>query len=73
MATTNNNVTFSDYVEALVLAKGSPSLRYGQQAFNLLDDVHPELAALVRNTEHDPFFDDDKMGDFLNWLDENWF
>ncbi len=45
------------------------SYREGQSAFNVLHDMAPELAAEVRTTELDPFYDDQKLGEFYMWLE----
>ncbi len=42
--------------------------RVGQAAFNVLHDLSPELANAVRSTELDPFYEDQKLGEFYNWL-----
>lgn len=51
-------------------------LRYGQIAFNMLNDVRPELASLIRGTEADPYYCDrtrePEFQNFIDFLQENW-
>lgn len=42
--------------------------RIGQLAFNCLADLHPELARKVLGTKNDPFYQDDKIYGFWEWL-----
>lgn len=46
--------------------------RQGQYFFNALAMLSPVLAGMCRMTSVDPFFRNDRMGAFLNWLAENW-
>jgi hypothetical protein len=39
-------------------------LRLGQTYFNILCEMEPEIAAIIRGTENDPFYDDKKINDF---------
>lgn len=39
--------------------------RAGQAMFNVLHQLHPELANSIRGTENDPFYRNDKINDFL--------
>lgn len=54
------------YGSALKLAVQNRHLRLGQCLFNLLYDEHPDLANSVRNTENDPFYNDEIIIDFYN-------
>ena len=51
-------------------------LRYGQIAFNMLNDVRPDLAHVVRGTNADPFYcnktRDPRFLLFIDFLQENW-
>lgn len=42
-----------------------PEQRNGQAMFNLLNTIAPDVAESVRGTENDPFYGDEKIGDFL--------
>lgn len=65
-------MTFVDYV-LTVHQKWIPSQRLGQHHFNVLYDVHPDLAIRVRqDTEFDPFYDDEKLGAFLTFVGDHW-
>lgn len=46
--------------------------RAGQAAFNELYYVRQDLADKVLNTLQDPFFTDEKLPEFMLWLEENW-
>ena len=49
-----------------------PEWRYGQNLFNSLFELDPDLANSIRGTSLDPFYIDDskdkKVDEFLNWL-----
>ena len=56
-----------EFVQFLGKIRTVPSgLRRGQHAFNVLSDLHPGVAARVRNTDDDPFYNDNKMDRFLS-------
>lgn len=63
--------TFADYVVAIMMTKPDTQ-RYGQWAFNLLHELRPELADEVRATEVDPFYDNLRVPEFLDWLEGKW-
>lgn len=46
--------------------------RMGQFLFNTLNAVNPELANEIRSGELDPFYDDEKVGDFLVYVLDHW-
>lgn len=46
--------------------------RLGQSFFNVLREVRPDLAERVRGTKVDPFYVDDKVTDFLNFVGSRW-
>jgi hypothetical protein len=41
-------------------------LRYGQAVYNCLATFAPDIAEKIQGTEFDPFFDDNKVGAFMN-------
>ena len=45
-------------------------LRSGQVAFNELFRTDPEIANLIRGTEFDPFYDDEKLEAFYEKVKE---
>jgi len=48
-----------------------PDLRRGQNYFNALDMLYPDLAEEVRGTDIDPFYVDAKLPAYLKWLGEH--
>lgn len=46
--------------------------RAGQWAFNTLVRMRPELANRLKATGYDPFYDDEKLPVFYDWVDEMW-
>jgi hypothetical protein len=42
--------------------------RIGQCAFNCLSELYPELGRKVLGTKHDPFYKDERIHDFWEWL-----
>lgn len=47
-------------------------LRQGQQAFNVLHEMRPDLANEIRATPLDPFYLDERLPDFYNFLYVRW-
>ena len=39
--------------------------RKGQAAFNALHELDPDLANALRGSKHDPFFQDERLPEFL--------
>jgi hypothetical protein len=49
----------------------NPELRRGQALFNVLHDIRPDLAEMVRGTDIDPFYaqpDDHRIQAFTQWM-----
>lgn len=46
--------------------------RHGQALFNLLDRVRPDLAGLLRDSDFDPFYQNDRLPDFYDFLSRHW-
>jgi len=49
-----------------------PRIRRGQNLFNVLHDIKPELANSIRGSEIDPFYHDKRIPLFYEWLYLNW-
>jgi hypothetical protein len=49
-----------------------PERRMGQTYFNVLFAFNPELADSVSGTSFDPYYEDDKIGAFLNHVCQEW-
>lgn len=47
-----------------------PHYRLGQSYFNTLHDIKAELADSIRATVIDPFYNDDKLPDFILYISE---
>lgn len=66
-------MTYEEYVkESAGAFLANPSWRLGQTLFNVLYDVRPGLAGLVRGTEFDPFYTDSNLPAFLTYIEERW-
>ena len=65
---------FTDYYDyacsehVRVKTSGIESLRRGQIFFNCLHELYPEVAAQIRASDIDPFYDDSKIKVFLQSL-----
>ena len=66
--------TFSDFVTAVARYRGECPVdwRNGQCAFNLLVRVRPDLSEMIRGSLMDPFYRDDRLIDFYDYLSRNW-
>jgi hypothetical protein len=49
-----------------------PHWRMGQTYFNVLNDVRPDIAELVRGGKDDPYYDDINIGGFLIFVEGKW-
>ena len=62
-----NNEQLTEYTialnEAMITNHGVQ--RAGQLAFNILHEMHPEVANYVRGTPVDPFYQDSLLEDFF--------
>lgn len=59
-------VGWADYL------RGNPAQRRGQALFNHLHDVRPDLANQLRGTDLDPFYDNSKVVDALEFIQQHW-
>lgn len=66
--------TFADFVAAAAhyTLNMPPSWRAGQGAFNLLCNVRPDLAELLRGSEFDPFHNNNRLPDFYDFVMRHW-
>jgi hypothetical protein len=57
---------FDEYQRAVEVAMRERSgLRKGQAYFDVLVELEPELAERLAETDDDPFYNDEKLPDFL--------
>jgi len=61
---------FVTYV--LKLHRDNPEWREGQALFNALQEEHPSLAASVRGSLNDPYYDDSRIEAFWAYVETNW-
>jgi hypothetical protein len=65
--------TFEEFTLRVTLAQvRNPSWRAGQTAFNVLWDMRPDLSEQVRSTSLDPFYVDERLPEFYEFVKENW-
>lgn len=67
------DISYGDFTSAVRNRFVShPNERRGQATFNTLFATRPDLAEKVRATNLDPFYDDSKLHEFYNFIEENW-
>jgi hypothetical protein len=54
--------------EAKNLHMYNPYLRLGQNMFNILNKYHPKLASEIRTTENDPYYTNNNIKNFINYI-----
>jgi hypothetical protein len=66
-------------VDSMTFAQFQDKVRYpypyersGQHAYNLLMHTRPDLCGALVGSELDPFYDDDRLPAFLEWVSEHW-
>lgn len=65
--------TYEEYTAAVAeKLVAFPYWRRGQAAFNLLWEMRRDLAEQIHTTQRDPFHRDDRLPDFLGWVEANW-
>ncbi len=52
--------------------KQQSSWRKGQTYFNVLVQVRPDLSERIRTSHLDPFYLDERIPEFLEWICTNW-
>jgi hypothetical protein len=64
---------YNEYIEAVkvYLKKNARYCREGQAYFNVLCEMHSELAESIRASIIDPFYRDDNLNTFLVFVKEN--
>ena len=69
----HRNPNFIRYLDKVqeVYDEHYPVLRLGQVYFNELVNVAPNLAAKITGTEHDPFYSDEKIIEFVKYVQDN--
>ncbi|AEC53172.1 hypothetical protein SCRM01_226 [Synechococcus phage S-CRM01] len=67
-------MTFQHYLDSAnrYYVQNSKDLRYGQAMMNFLCLVCPELDAKITGTDVDPFYDDNRVPVFLEYLGNHW-
>lgn len=68
----DTTLTFNDFVVRTSALAARPGLRHGQAAFTVLAEMRPDLADGIATTLRDPFYDDNRLGDFYEWVEQNW-
>ena len=73
---TTRKITFEKFIEKTMGCTSaflrSTGQRRGQYAFNLLDEHRRDLADKIVKTDNDPFYEDERIPQFLVWLEKNW-
>lgn len=64
-------LSFHEYQVAIEIAVNANSWRRGQAAFNVLDQLRPDLSAEIRGTALDPYYLEVIPLDFLVWVDKS--
>jgi hypothetical protein len=62
-------MTLKEFTDVCRAQEQYPSLRVGQSMMVVLNRVNPVLYHEMTGTVLDPFYDDDKVDNFLAWLD----
>jgi hypothetical protein len=64
-----NDLEYATFLTVVrVTQKFQPAWREGQTMFNVLQELRPDLADQVNQTELDTFHNDDRVPRLLSWL-----
>ncbi|HMT01742.1 MAG TPA: hypothetical protein PKD00_00290 [Burkholderiales bacterium] len=58
--------SFVEQAENLVI--NNPSLRLGQCLFNIFFENYPDIINKIKNTDKDPFYNNNNIVKFLNYI-----
>lgn len=61
-----------EFLAACVRDRSTFDHRAGQHAFNVLYQLRPDLAEMVRASSFDPFYVDGRLPTFYEWVAKNW-
>lgn len=65
--------SFADYLAAVIRALVTErEWRVGQAHFNVLRATRPDLAERIRATAVDPFYSDEIVSEFLDYVESLW-
>jgi len=67
--------TFADFVVAAdtyTYSDMPQEWRKGQGVFNLLCKIRPDLAEMIRGSDFDPFYRDERLPAFYSYLCRHW-
>jgi len=68
-----SKMDFARYLrDCYAIKEREPYLRMGQIFYNQLSELKHDLALQIVSTNLDPFYNDNVIPDFLNWVDANW-
>jgi len=62
-------MTLKEFTDVCRAQEQYPSLRVGQSMMNVLFRSNFDLYVEMTGTDLDPFYDDEKVDNFLAWLD----
>ena len=65
-------LTFADFLVIYHRTERPKDWRHGQFAFNMLYSWRPVLADKIRTTEIDPFYRDDRLPAFWEYVIAHW-
>lgn len=66
-------MTYADFLEKSIRASlRNPHWRLGQTFFNVLVEVRPDLSEQIRSSKLDPFYRDERVQEFLEFVRANW-
>lgn len=66
-------MSISEYLRIVATVRGrTPDWRAGQTYYNVLTEARPELAEKVRGSSIDPFYQDERIADFLVFISDHW-
>ena len=64
---------FKQYIQdCFHFSQQYPKQRQGQVAFNILADIRPDISTKIQGTERDPFYDDERLLAFYDFVARNW-
>lgn len=66
-------MSFQEFLNKVIHAKREhPEWRLGQTYFNVLHDCNPKLANRIRGGAVDPFYKDELVPKFIDFVHERW-
>jgi hypothetical protein len=65
-------MTYHEFMMSVLKSHRADDIRPGQQAFNMLHNVRPDIADALYGTDSDPFYMNNNLPRFWSFVESHW-